>query len=436
MSLIIRKVNNFLKYLLIKLPSSEFGRNTLVLTTGTFIAQILPLLFYPMFGRIFSPAEFGLLATLSAIIPFVTILASGMYENAILIAETKQEAANIVGMIIFRSMVVTLIIGIFLFFLSYLLRKIFNEPELGKWLFVIPVSAFALVIINCFNEWCVTNKYFLSLSWNKIIFTSSITISKMGFGLVRILGNGLVLGDLFGKLLVAVICIYKALRFDKVVFHQIKFSHFKPVAKKYIKISRYLIPDQFLNNIGASIHIFFIGSYFSNTELGYITLAASLLSLPVTVISSSIKDVFRQKANEVYVATGNCRNVYARLFKPIVFFALIFAIPLYFLLPFMIPFFLGSKWLLAGVYAQLLLPMYVTNFISMSLGGVLIFTNKIHASLLWQIYTIIVSFLALIIGIFWFKNVETTILCFMVARSSAYILFMVLSYYYSKKIVI
>lgn len=425
-----------IKDFFIKLRRSAFARDAFILTLGTVIAQILPFLFYPLLGRIFNPAEFGLLATITAIIPFVTILASGMYENAILLAESKQEAANVVGMIMFRSLVVTLLFGLLLYPLSPLLSKLLNEPELSKWLFVVPISAFAMVIYSCFNEWCVTNKYFVSLSWNKITYTSAITLGKVGFGTVRIFGNGLILGDLLGKLLTATMCIYRAFCFDKTVFQQIKFSQFKLVARKYVKISRYLIPDQVLNNIGGSIHIFFIGTYYSITELGYISLAVSLLTVPVTVISSSIKDVFRQKANEEYVVSGNCRNTYLRLLKPIAFFSLIFFIPLYFILPTLFPFFLGSKWAISGLYAQLLLPMFVTNFISMSLGGVLIITKKIQVSLIWQIYTIVVSLFAFIIGIFWFKNIEATLLCFMVARSSAYLLYMVLSYYYAKRSVI
>lgn len=415
-----------------KIFNSEFGKNTITLTGGTILAQILPFIFYPILGRIFNPAEFGLLATIASIIPFVAILASGMYENAILLADSKHEAADLVGMILWRGLLITLILGILLIFISPLIAKLFKESEFKKWLFVVPIAAYATVIYNVFNEWCVSNKYFKNLSLNKINFTSSITLSKVGFGILGISGNGLILGDLIGKLATSLSCIYRGIKLDKEIFLKIKFSNFTHVSKKYKSFSHYLMPDQILNNIVGFIHIIFIGAYFSITELGYISLVFSLLTVPVTVISASIKDVFRQRANIEYIETGNCRHTYLMLLKPITVISVFLFIPLFFLLPYVFPVFLGAKWSIAGKYAQLLLPMFIANFISMSLGGVLIIARKLNVSLLWQVFTIVTSIIAFVIGIFVFNSFFKTIICYMIARTSSYILYIFISYHYAK----
>lgn len=368
----------------------------------------------------------------SAIVPIITIFASGMYESAILISDSKQEAANIVGLILIRSVIVAFLAIIIFIIFSNQISVWFNEPNLSKWLLIIPFTAFFTVIYNTFNEWCVTYKYFTVLSWNKILNTSAVSVGKLGFGLYKFFGNGLIIGDLVGKALSSGSFIYKALKFDKKYLLNISFSEIKLLKRKYIEFPRFLLPDQIINNIGGSVHVFFISAYFSSAELGYVAMAASLLTVPVSVISAAIKDVFRQRANTEFISTGSCRSTYIRLIKPIAIFALILFVPLFFILPTLFTTLLGDKWVLAGVYSQILLPMFLMNFISMSLGGVLIIAKKIKVSLYWQIYTLLTSIVSFFIGQFLFGTIEMVLFCFMIARTISYVLYIFISYYYAK----
>jgi len=412
---------------------SKFTKDAFVLTLGTVVAQALPFLFYPIFGRIFSPSQFGLLATISAIVPILSILASGTYENGILLTNDKQEAAGLVVMILVRGLLVLVTLWVVLELFSTEISLFLNETALSQWMFVAPLCAFATVIYNCFNEWCVTNKYFISLSYNKIINTSSVALGKLGFGFSIFSASGLILGDLFGRIISAGSCVFRAFQIDGTFFTKVKKSDFLILSKKYSNLPKLLMPDQILNYIGGSLHVFVIGSYFSSEDLGYFSLAASILTVPVTVISAAIKDVFRQRANQEFNETGSCRRTYIKLFIPIAAISILFSIPLYFLLPKGFTILLGEQWSRAALFAQILLPMFVSNFISMSLGGVLIIAQKLWASLLWQVYTIIISIVSFYIGIYVYESIEMMLFFFMVARTSAYIIYIFLSYYYTVK---
>ncbi|OFX77402.1 MAG: hypothetical protein A2X19_06710 [Bacteroidetes bacterium GWE2_39_28] len=411
---------------------SEFVKNALTLTFGSVIAQILPLIFYPILGRIFLPAEFGLLATLSAITAIIAIISSGMYESSILISKSKQEAANIVGLILLRSLKILLVFFILLQLSGYQIGKWLNEPDLHKWIFVCPIGAFSIVVFNCFNEWCVTNKYFVRLSWNKIINTSSITIGKVAFGIIKIFGNGLIIGDLFGKVITAGSCVFRALKYDKKDFLNISYSQFKPLTKKYIEFPKYSMPDQLLSNIGGSIPVFLIAAFFSSTEVGYFSIAATVLTVPISVISAAIRDVFRQRANEECKNNGNCKNIYKRLLIILSTAGIVASIAGFFILPDLFSIILGTQWRISGIYSQILLPMFLLSFVSMSLSGVLIITKKLRISMYWQMYYVCSTLLSCLVGIFVFKDIKMTLLCFCIGRCSAYALYIYLSYRYSK----
>ena len=191
---------------------SEFIKNAFILSTGTGIAQAIPLLFFPLLGRLYTPEDFGLLATITSITVIISVISTLKYDGCILITETKQDGADVIGLV--------LAISFFILFISFVVLEVFSNqisiwfssPNLGKWLFVSPLSAFAIIIFNNYNEWCIRNKYFTSLSWNKIGNSGATTLSKVFFGIIKISSNGLIIGDLLGRTVIAVRSVYDALR--------------------------------------------------------------------------------------------------------------------------------------------------------------------------------------------------------------------------------
>ena len=243
---------------------SEFAKNAITLSIGTSIAQAFPMLFYPVLGRIFLVSDFGLLATLTSITAILTVLSTAKYENTVLIADSKNDAANIVGLVLLLSFTVLLVSLIVLQLLSDQLGGWLNEPALKKWLYICPISAYAIVIYNCYNEWCVRNKYFIVLSSNKIVNSAATTLSKLFLGFVKISGNGLVVGDLIGRIISAGSCVFKALQKDKSEFLHLSFRRMRHLAGRYKEFPKYNLPDQLLMTIGVSLPVLLIGVYLNS----------------------------------------------------------------------------------------------------------------------------------------------------------------------------
>jgi O-antigen/teichoic acid export membrane protein len=416
-----------------KIPfKGEFAKNAFLLTVGTTIAQFFPMLFYPILGRIYTPLEFGLLATLSSITSIITVLATGNYENSILIARSKKDAANIIALVLLLSSSFLIFSFIILKLISNHISVWFNEPSIKKWLFICPISAFAIIIFNCYNEWCVRNKYFTRLAWNKITNSSATTLSKLFFGFVKISSKGLVIGDLIGRMISAGGCIFRALRKDKNVFYQISFRQMPLLARRYAEFPKFSLPAQLLNTIGDSIPVFLIGAYFKSIEVGYYAMTMNVLSVPISIISRAIRDVFRQRANEEYVETGSCLKIYKRLLKVLLLCGVLGSIIMIFALPSIFSVFLGKQWRIAGEYSQILLPMITINFVYISLSGVLIITENMRIVFYWQIYYATITIISLLLGCIIFQDIKTTLICFSIGRSTAYLLEIFLSYKYSK----
>jgi O-antigen/teichoic acid export membrane protein len=424
-------VNKILNIIPIK---GDFAKNALTLTMGTGIAQVFPMLFYPILGRIFTPAEFGLLATITSITSILTVLATGKYESSILITETKQAAADIIVFVLVLSFSFLLISFIVLQVFAGKLSELLEEPGIKKWLFVCPLSAFAIIIFNCYNEWCVRNKYFINLSWNKITNSSAVTLSKLFFGITRVLTYGLVIGDLFGRIISSAGCIFRALKNDRAEFLNFSFNRVVILVKQYTDFPKYSLPDQLLDTLNSQLPTLMIAYFFMSTEVGYYSMAGNLLSVPASVIAVAIRDVFRQRANEEWVKNGNCKNIYNETVRMMVYIIIPASILLIIVLPDLFSLVLGKNWRIAGIYARILIANEAILFIFHVVAAVFIIANKMKVSLIWQVFSVLITVISLCIGCLIFKDIKLALICYVIARCIANLSRFYLTYSFSKGI--
>lgn len=414
---------------------SEFLKNAFTLSLGTTIAQIFPMLVYPILGRIFTPAEFGLLATLTSITAILIVLATGKYENGILVADSKQDAANIIALVFLLSLIILILSFIILQVLKDQFGEWFNEPEFSKWLFICPLNAFAIIIFNCYNEWCVRNKYFSSLSWNKINNSAAITLSKVFLGFVKIFSNGLVVGDLIGRLISAVGCIWRMLLKDKTEFIRISFKNIFVLAKRYIEYPKFTLPGQLIDTLNTQLPVLALTYYFLSKEVGYYSMAHAVLSVPALVISVAIRDVFRQRANEEWIKKGNCTDIYIKTVKIMFVIVTPLSLILFFILPQLFSLVLGKNWQMAGIYARILIPNVAILFMFQVVAALFIIADKLKAYFVWNIISIILTIISLSIGCIVFKDIKITLVSYVIARTIANLIRFYLTYKYAQGII-
>jgi O-antigen/teichoic acid export membrane protein len=410
---------------------SEIYRNILRLASGSATAQMIPLIAYPILTRIYTPEDFGTFATVVLLSSLLGIIASGSYEHAILVTKSKLEAANLVVLTLIRSTLVLLMSILVLAVTKDEIAVLLNDPGLQAGLYFVPFVAMGGIVFACHSEWLVKYKEYSLLSRNRILQGIFLISSKMLFGITSFFSQPLIFGELIGRFLTSFLSAGTILKIDYKVFRGVSLSEISNSRSRFSRFPKIMSLEQFFNIFSGSVHILFIGAAFGAKELGYVTLLFSSLYLPITVISTSIKDVFRQKANIAYRETGTCRPLYLSIFKVISLFG-VFAFALgFFLAPSAFPFIFGDEWSRVGSYAQIMIPMYYFNFVSMSLGGVLIFSEKIKASLYWQILSFATSVLALYIGCYIVQDIFVSLILLAVSRAISYIAYGILSYYYS-----
>lgn len=410
------------------LPKGNFVKDAATLTLGTTIAQVLPIIIYPILGRIYTPADFALLASFTSIVSIFQVISTGKYEGATLIVDDDNAAAN----------VVTLALGIGIvscvFFTGILFIPQVREllsPNLGLWVFLIPAATVFVNIYEAYNEWSVRKKRFKYLSYNKITYSATTSIGKLSFAKVGLFNSGLLTGDILGKFLTSVVCVWRIWTKDKETFKDVSYPTMKHLMVKYRNFPMFTMPAQLLNTIGAAAPVLILNHFFNSTEVGFYSMTYAVLTVPISIISYSVRDVFRQKANMIYKETGQFRDLYVKVLKKIAIMTAIVAIGVFWILPWGFGLVLGEQWRVSGEYAQLLLPMIAVDFIAMSFSGVFVVTQHLKALFNWQLIYCFSTIGSLLIGSIFFKDIKITLLIFSFVRLFVYGYMIALSYKFS-----
>lgn len=320
---------------------------------------------------------------------------------------------------------------IFYIFVDFFARLL-NNPGIVHYFYIPFISAFAIIIYQSYNEWCVRNKYFKNLSFNKIVNSSSVSAIETIMGLTKVLGGGgLIVGDLVGRLISAFSCLYHGLKKDGNLIRYVSLKRMLLYAKRYIDCPKYVMPGQLLNTLGVAMPVFVIGAFFSQQEVGFFSMANMVILLPASVISLAMRDVFRQKANDDFIKKGNCKMVYLKTLLPLSVMSCVGFLILYFMAPVLFKFVLGEPWMEAGIYARILIPVVAISFISDVLGATFIVAEKMKYVLYWQIFYFVMTLIPLFIGGYC-KNIYLLLYLFMICRACAYIVNMFLSYHFAK----
>lgn len=413
--------------------TSSFFKNTLILSIGTIIAQLVPMFFYPIVARLFTPAEFGLLATINAITGVITILSTGRYEVAILLTKSKQAAINLLCFIFLLSISVNIVIFVLFCGFNNKLGELLNEPLLSKYFYIPIMLSVTIMIYQCYNEWCVKFKYFKQLSGNKIINASAISISETSVGFMfPKLSGGLLFGDVLGRFISGISCLSHILYKERTYFKYVSLKKMFLYAKRFKDCLKFIMPGQLVNTISNAIPIFFIGHFFSQTELGFFSMASMIISLPATIVSRAVADSFRQRASEDYLETGSCREILIKTMKPLLLISGIGFTVLFFICPWLFDFVLGSQWKDAAIFAMYMIPIVAVSFISEIFGYVTVITEKMRYSLYWQIFNLLIKIIPIIIA-YYYRDILVFLLALTICSVISHSLSLALSFYFSKK---
>lgn len=417
-----------------RIRTSDYTKSLLVLTGGTFIAQLIPIIFYPIIGRLFTPDQIGTAAIFSQIAAILAILVTGGYTYSIFISKSKEEAFNIIVLVLSLSIFVLSVICLTFYFLRDEIHLLLNEPLFVKLFFIPILIALFIVIYQCYNEWCVKNKYFKQLSVNKLVNSSSLSIAETLFGCMNslVLGNGKIYGELIGRGISVFSCLFSMFVKDRNLYKIVSLSVVKECLTKYIRFPKYVMTGKLINSVSCAIPLFYLGAVFTKEELGFFSMSNTIIAVPISIITIAVSDAYRQRANEDYNNYGSCRHILVKTIVPVSIISLVGFSILFIISPFLFEIILGSQWINAGIYTRYLIPMVAISFVTEVIRPTLIIASKQSYDFIWQLLFLF-SMLLLIFISNLYRDIYVFLLFFSGIKSLLFLLQFYWCYRYSIK---
>lgn len=362
---------------------SVFIKNVLTLITGNAFALVIPILLYPLVSRIFTPEDYALFGLYIGVFSFLEIASAGRYDFAIVIPKKNEDAINVIGCGFLISILYATVVLLLVILFKDVLAKQLNNPALANWLFFLPVSLLLVSISKLCNGWLFRMKNFKAASINKASQKLTEVAGQLSFAFIS--GNGLILGDLTGRLFNAVFSTYQSVRSGLergMVNKRSMLINFK----RYSEFPKFSILPSMLNTLGGMMPMFIISAYYSVDISGSFNFSRLLLSVPFALISTAISQVVMQQVSE---RRHNKETIAPEIFSlawKLFLFSLLIIIPLYFAGPELFEFVFGDKWKVSGEYTSILIFSYAVTFIVSPLSILLVVLEKIKWGSFWQVF--------------------------------------------------
>ncbi|QGA52972.2 lipopolysaccharide biosynthesis protein [Pseudomonas brassicacearum] len=368
--------------------SAFFSRVRKVLV-GTLGAQLVSLSVMLLLVRLYTPDELGFFNVWLSFATIMAVLVTARYELALFSGEKNDDSKALVKLIlliaIFLSIVSTLCLVLFGVFIEQVPSVVRSySVGLAFVIFGMGINKAALSVLALQQE-------FNKLGVARILLAIAIALAQVIAGYFALGVSGLIYGQVAGVLLATIfVCLWFERTWLKKCW-SVSFDTVKNTARKYRKFPQLSLPADLINTIASQLPIILIAARFGAEPAGLFALTMKIMGAPVTLLATSVLDVFKEQAARDYRNTGNCKSVFLKTFVALALLAIPPFLLFWWLGEWIFTFFFGVEWNESGKYAVLLIPMFYMRFVISPLSYTIYIAQKQQMDLVWQTALLLIT---------------------------------------------
>jgi len=332
--------------------SGSFARNVLTIFAGTALSQAIAIGVIPILTRIFTPDQFGALATFTTVTMVFAVTASLAYEAAIVLPKRNESAFVLYVTCLLINLVVSATVGIVLILLGPDLGRWLGYPDISKWLWLAPISIAVLGGFVATSMWLTRQKQFTDISKGAVTTRLTTAVGQLGISTVALSSTGLIVGQVMGSVAGFLFLANKVFRsIPRHYWKHVNLKRSRVLLHRYRRFPVYDLTSSLTAVIARNLPIIALSYFFTPAIVGFFSIAYRMVAGPLQVGATSVTGVFFQRASEARQA-GNLSSITLQTFERL---AAIVMTPLLLLCMAaneITGTLLGDQWLDAGVYIR------------------------------------------------------------------------------------
>ncbi len=412
--------------------TSKFLKSVLALTSGQFVGMILPLLAAPILGRLYEPKQYGELGGYMAISALFTTFGNLQLSQGIIVEPSERKAASIAWLCYLLTTITSLAAALCAVVMISIADRV-GLQETRWWYLMLPVSTLIAGFATCqssiANRLGIYKRLALILAIpNAITVALSLVLGWFKFGvsglLIAYFAGHLANGAMYWIFVPALAGSSNARNRKRMLAMLRKYHHF----------AIYTTPTSFISSFTLNAPVYALTAMGATSTIGMFTRANQLLNLPVTLLGSSISQVFQRRAAIDFGKTGTCWPIYRKTIIGLFALATIPSLFLILFAPDFFAWFLGPNWREAGELSRVMVPMLLVRFVASPLSTVLYVTGKQKEDLFLSVLTSLLT-IGLIFGSSLLSSeARNVVIAYCIGFSLTYLVYIWRSWVHSKAI--
>ncbi|MCR4410341.1 MAG: oligosaccharide flippase family protein [Candidatus Saccharicenans sp.] len=347
-------IRSNIKNLIIKLKQSSFLKNIFIVMSGTAIAQFITYALSPIISRLFTPEDFGIFGSFSAVTGIIGALLTLDYSQASMLPKENHDAINLFCLSIITTVIITFIASAISIIKPSIFYNLTRTRGLG-YLLLFFITLLIAGINQASQAWAVRSKAFNRTSTSQIIRSIGSSGSRILLGFMKTGSFGLIISNAFANLL-ASINLFQILIPDlKSMRSNINLRMMKSLAKEYLDFPLFSASQNFLNAISSGLPVLLITKYYGLHAAGAYAFGLTILQAPMSLVLTALRQVLFQKACEFQHKGQKILLLYIRTVIVLFVIAFIPSIILFIWAPQVFTIIFGAQWQLAGILARSLI---------------------------------------------------------------------------------
>ncbi|OIQ27402.1 MAG: hypothetical protein BM564_12980 [Bacteroidetes bacterium MedPE-SWsnd-G2] len=379
-----------------------FVRNVLITSSGVFFGFIVNFAIQPFITRIYSAEMIGTVALLVSFVGLLNISSSFSYDMAIMRADSVEEASKLtlisLCILILFSSIVSIILGTS--FDSLFGRTKYNV--LNDLIIFIPIFLLMKGLIKITQNLLIRTGDFKNHSVSDALKTTSPAMLKIIFGKVLSPTTFLLLiSTLIGSLLNGIFLLNSLIK-QKIKF---SFTGVLDILKKYRKYPMIFNWNNLLNSLAQQSTILLLGFYYDISQIGYYSLAMSVILMPIGFMSNSIFKVYLPNITTKYKNGLDLMGDFRKLMIVQLLIGAILFITLFVLAPFLFEFVFGKEWRQSGIFVRLLTPWMFMMFLNKPSNAIIQLHEKFKFLSIYNVIILILRVCAIFLGFIIYNDI-------------------------------
>lgn len=323
-------------------------RNTLKLSSSSALLMLLPLIVTPILSRLYSPADYGDWGVFSSVFYVINSFLFLSYENTIVKSCNEEEVPNLIFICVIVSSIV-----IFLTVLTFSVGSLIgidffsNFPSVKLLVLLLSAQAIHVIANNIANR---EKKYGL-MSIANIVGGTSQAAFRVTLGVYPIVAYGLIVGNVIAQVVTTLFIVVCLLRSVQIEWNYLSLKRLINLVRVNKKFPLFDAPARFVELSLANIALIIMTFFWDKSEIGSYSMVTQFVLLPISVVGSSMGNVFYKELCEsagqpevVALSTQRASKISFFLsFLPLLFFAVGG--------DYLLTFILGEKWVSSGKIA-------------------------------------------------------------------------------------